>query len=309
MAKVYNNGTWEDCVPRVLKDGADTFTTLPAKIYTNNPQNKIVTLGINGNTVQNGTPTPDAPVAVEGCGTSDNGRYKIPVTLGSQTRDIYFDTTTTTRRIKKFVLTGNENWEEISGAFASRTYFRCIFAPLNYCIRHACVSSHFTQASITTATTTVGFDVFDSTSVNGEVLAIRPTNVQSTTLTDFKAWLATQYAAGTPVTGWYAITEPETTTTNKPLMKIGNYADSVSVNFDNVSPGEKEISVGTLIQPRSVVATHKGWHEQQELIRQNGEWTTSNVQQLNALQSPLSFTSIDENEDTEEGGEEYEFER
>ena len=113
------------------------------------------------------------------------------------------------RAIKKYVLTGNENWEEITGTYASRTYFRYIFAPINYCVRHVCTSSHFTQTSITTATTTVGFDAFDSSSVNGEVLAIRPSNVRTTTLADFKAWLAAQYSAGTPVTIWCALTTAE----------------------------------------------------------------------------------------------------
>lgn len=113
------------------------------------------------------------------------------------------------RAIKKYVLTGEENWEEITGVYASRKYFRWVFAPVNYCIRHVCISSHFTQTNITTATTTVGFDVFDSSTAGGEVLAIRPSGVQSTTLEDFKAWLAEQYAAGTPVTVWCALTTAE----------------------------------------------------------------------------------------------------
>lgn len=124
------------------------------------------------------------------------------------------------RVIKKYVLTGNENWEEITGAYASRKYFRWIFAPINYCIRHVCVSSHFTQVAITTSTTTVGFDVFDLTSVNGEVLAIRPSGVQSTTLEDFKAWLAEQYAAGTPVTVWCALTVAEEADPPVPLPAL-----------------------------------------------------------------------------------------
>jgi hypothetical protein len=45
------------------------------------------------------------------------------------------------------------------------------------------------------------------------------------------------------------------------------------------------------------------WREQQELIRKNDEWTVPNAQ-LSALQSPLSFTPIDEDTEEVEGGEE-----
>lgn len=142
------------------------------------------------------------------------------------------------RAIKKYVLTGEESWEEITGAFASRTYFRWVFGTLNYCVRHVCTCSHFTQANITTATTTVGFDVFDSTSVNGEVLAIRPSGVQSTTLEDFKAWLAEQYAAGTPVTVWCALTVAEEADPPVPLPEIPTCEGTTVIDYagESVAP-------------------------------------------------------------------------
>lgn len=142
------------------------------------------------------------------------------------------------RAIKKYVLTGNENWEEITGAFPSRKYFRWIFAPINYCIRHVCVSSHFTQATITTSTTTVGFDVFDSSTVGGDVLAIRPTNIQSTTLADFKSYLAAQYAAGTPVTIWCALTTAEEADPPVPLPALPTCEGETVVDYagESVAP-------------------------------------------------------------------------
>jgi hypothetical protein len=200
------------------------------------------------------------------------------------------------RAIKKYVLTGNENWEEITGAYASRKYFRWVFAPINYCIRHVCVSSHFTQVTITTSTTTVGFDVFDSSTVGGEVLAIRPTNVQSTTLADFKSYLAAQYAAGTPVTIWCALKTAEEVDPPEPLPGIPTFDGNTVIDY-NGTPN-----------PSSVVVTYKGWHKHSEPIRHNDEWTTPNAQQLNALQSPLSFTPDEDIEETEEEGDESELE-
>ena len=135
------------------------------------------------------------------------------------------------RAIKKYVLTGNENWEEVTGSYATRKYFRWIFESINYCVRHVCTCSHFTQTNITTATTTVGFDVFDSTSVNGEVLAIRPSGVQSTTLEDFKAWLAEQYAAGTPVTVWCALTVAEEADPPVPLPALPTVDGTTIVDY------------------------------------------------------------------------------
>lgn len=145
------------------------------------------------------------------------------------------------RAIKKYVLTGNENWEEITGAYASRKYFRFVFAPVNYCIRHACISSHFTQTNITTATTTVGFDVFDSSNAGGEVLAIRPTNVQSTTLEDFKAWLAEQYAAGTPVTVWCALTVAEEADPPVPLPALPTCEGTTVIDYAGQSVAPEKV--------------------------------------------------------------------
>jgi hypothetical protein len=135
------------------------------------------------------------------------------------------------RAIKKYVLTGNENWEKIAGSTASRDYFRWVFAPMFYCVRHILRCSHFVQASITTSTTSVGADVFESSSVRGEVLAIRPENMQSTALADFTAWLAEQYAAGTPVTLWVALTTAEEIDPPVPLPALPTCEGTTIVDY------------------------------------------------------------------------------
>ena len=56
-----------------------------------------------------------------------------------------------------------------------------------------------------------------------------------TTLENWKSYLAAQYAAGTPVTVWYVLAEPETAVVNEPLMKIDGYADTVSMEQAGVS--------------------------------------------------------------------------
>lgn len=62
--KKYNGSTWEHSL-RKLTTATDTFTTLPAAIYADGNN---ATVGLKGNTVQNGTPTPDNPIMPQGAG-------------------------------------------------------------------------------------------------------------------------------------------------------------------------------------------------------------------------------------------------
>ena len=78
-------------------------------------------------------------------------------------------------------------------------------------------------------------------------------------ITAFKSWLASQYAAGTPVTVWYVLAEPETGIVNEPLMKIGDYADTITMAQAGVTlptvAGTNTLTVDTTVQPSSVSIT------------------------------------------------------
>lgn len=75
-------------------------------------------------------------------------------------------------------------------------------------------------------------------------------------LADFKAYLAAQYAAGTPVTVWYVLATPETAVVNEPLMKIGEYADSMSRTQTGIDiptvVGQNTLDVLTTVKPSSM---------------------------------------------------------
>ncbi|MGN1132268.1 MAG: hypothetical protein ACI4RL_05140, partial [Ruminococcus sp.] len=43
-----------------------------------------VSLSVSGNTVQNGTPSPDNPVEVQGCGELTDDGYKIPLVFSGK---------------------------------------------------------------------------------------------------------------------------------------------------------------------------------------------------------------------------------
>jgi hypothetical protein len=77
-----------------------------------------------------------------------------------------------------------------------------------------------------------------------------------TTADDFKAYLAAQYAAGTPVTVWYVLAEPETGIVNEPLMRIGDYADTLTTDTPiPTAKGSNTLTVDTTVQPSEMMIT------------------------------------------------------
>lgn len=153
--------------------------------------------------------------------------YKLPILSNSTVTNIYLGEVQTTRRIKKLVLTGAEGWkrDNETGVFntlitnALRASFQsgiCSHWPFEtnrgvYILLtegHGCIRTAYNS------------------------LWIRDNNFPN--VADFKSFLAAQYAAGTPVTVWYVLAEPETGIVNEPLMKIGDYADTVDSTQTNV---------------------------------------------------------------------------
>lgn len=179
---------------------------------------------ISGNTVQNGTPSPKAPVDVMGCGVWDETRqsYKLPPTVNGTEYPIYLGQVETTRRIKKLVLTGEENWV-IDGGLNGLYSFKPDIAPYEAYKDQLC--SHF-QLADRYSTLYYNNNLFGFTSgVTGRL--IMHYNAAQTA-DAFKQYLAAQYANGTPVTVWYVLAEPETGIVNEPMHKIGDYADTIS---------------------------------------------------------------------------------
>lgn len=175
--------------------------------------------------------------------------YKLPLTSAGQNVDIYLGEVQTTRRIKKLVLTGRENWRK-------RTY-----GDANYTYEHnpgfgieAGLCSHYARLSAQ------NIDKVDGAYLE-RTAAIIITDLRFTTTTDFKAFLAAQYANGTPVTVWCAITTEEIGIVNEPLMKIGDYADTVSKEQAGVSiptnKGSTTLDVDTTIKPSNVYIKYK----------------------------------------------------
>lgn len=172
--------------------------------------------------------------------------YKIPITCGGETKNIYLGQVETTRRVKKLVLDGTEGWQNYG--YAYNTYRLSISSAQS--IGNPAICSHFVNSPISEITS-------GKFTVGSTWIYICYADVAD--LADFKSYLAAQYSAGTPVTVWYVLDEPETSIVNEPIHKIGGYADTITMaQAGETIPtiaGSNTLTVGATVQPSSVSIT------------------------------------------------------
>jgi hypothetical protein len=243
----YNGSTWEHSL-RKLTTSTDTFTTLPTDIYADGNN---ATVGISGNTVQSGTPSPQNPIMPQGCGDLETvgtkaGQYKIPISSANATTPVYLGEVETTRKIKKLVLTGEEAWQLWNGNYYSPVIDRKGVIGTILC-------THFINSS------SQGISYNNQSTSGLKIASVAVPFVSD--LSGLKEWLAAQYANGTPVTIWYVLATPETAAINEPLMKIGDYADEVSGITIPTITGKDVFDVETTLKPSEVELTYTGWHD------------------------------------------------
>lgn len=224
----------------------ETYTgTLPTTLQT--VEGYLESYKIYGNTEQTGTPTPENPIMPSGCGELETtgahvGQYKLPILSNTAVTSIYLGEVETTRKVKKLVLTGKENWRQSSDG---NIYIA--LSPNQGVAWTRVLSTHFTSSQIQT---------------NGSLLWFVNANVDFDTVDEYKQYLAAQHAADTPVTVWYVLTKPETDIINEPLMKIGDYADTIDSTQTSAqiptAAGETTISwAGEGLAPSEVEFVYK----------------------------------------------------
>lgn len=269
--KKRGSSKWTDTPNYIMGTSIDTITTLPIIIYTNDT---TATVGLKGQMEQNGTPTPTTPIQPSECGDLETvgvkvGQYKIPISSAGQTTTVYLGEVETTRRIKKLVLTGEENTWVRSGA-ASNTFYFEVADYLRQRINITICSHYTSQANIGGGAEMRDGNVsfYANAGHTGQYFFVRDSNLA--TVTDLKSYLAAQYAAGTPVTIWYVLATPTTGIVNEPIRKIGNYADEVSGITIPTIAGANTISIGTTLEPSEVSINYKGWHPITDVHRFNG---------------------------------------
>lgn len=184
--------------------------------------------------------------------------YKLPITCGNSTSNIYLQEPIrkidnyvdisglsiggANRRIKKLVLTGEEDWTISAPSGPSQQPYVYIYINKNkgYAIENVNISSHFPAARISVNNSNHGLGVQDKTIPDGTAVLIRYGNITNS-VESIKSFLSGQYSSGTPVTIWYALASPTTETTTIPTI--------------TTEKGSNTLSIGTSLQPSSVSIT------------------------------------------------------
>ena len=259
-SKKYDGSQWEHSLRK--QTTASEIIVPPTTIYADG--SNITTYTIKGNSVQNGTPTPSAPIAVQGVGELDSGQYKIPISSGGVTTNLYLGSTQTVRQIKKLVLDGTENWSSSSGGI----FYSLPISPYEL-DRNDLLSTHFFVGNYSGA---LAIGQIRGSGTPSQTIFFNYDN-GAIGVDGFKSWLATQYANGTPVTVWYVLTTPETAAVNEPLQKIGDYADILSnATAIPTTEGANSITVDTTVQPSEFTATWTGWHDSSVKEWDGSDW-------------------------------------
>lgn len=186
------------------------------------------------------------------------------------TTPIYLGEVETTRKIKKVVLDGTENWGAQVAQGGNRFVLLIQNAIASDTSQVNSICSHFPLLGTGgTYTNPLGYTIANSS------IYLRYDPME--TVTDFKTYLAQQYAAGTPVTVWYVLAAEETGIVNEPLRKIGDYADTLSYEQAGVDiptvKGNTVIDVLTELKPSEMSLSYKTWSEANAKIYLNGAWT------------------------------------
>jgi hypothetical protein len=180
--------------------------------------------------------------------------YKIPILTAQQTTNIYLGSVQSNRQIKKLVLDGTESAYTYTYNGTNGVALRNVLETNYNHVDGLC--THYPVA-----TSNVGDSLWIGAG-NANLYFVGILDIMGyTTYTQFMQYCADQYAAGTPVTVWYVLATPQTTTVNEPLMKIGTYADTIS-NAASIptTDGANTITVDTTVQPSEFTATWTGWH-------------------------------------------------
>lgn len=176
--------------------------------------------------------------------------YKIPILSGGVTTPVYLGEVRTTRNIKKLVLTGQEEGWTIGTASGHQRATITLPVQVGEDNNGYCTHYKFEYA-------VANGNVYIASNFNMLAIIDDTNAVDKTT---FLAYLAAQYASGTPVCVWYVLANETTGIVNEPLRKIGDYADTVSSITIPTTAGANTLSIGTTVQPSKVNVNYKGWH-------------------------------------------------
>lgn len=194
--------------------------------------------------------------------------YKIPISSANTTTPVYLGEVETTRKIKKYVFTGQENINYYAVTQGSLFRYVTTGGAIGQQIYNNALCTHYVVTTVAERADNTLSGNASASSTNLDFIDNRYNSVA-----DFKSYLQQQYANGTPVTVWYVLSSATTGIVNEPLRKIGDYADEVSGITIPTTAGANTIDVDTALKPSEVTVNYHGWHPVSAVHeRESGQW-------------------------------------
>lgn len=220
---------------------------------------------IDGNGIQDGTPTPDNPIDISGVGDlitegEHAGDFIVPLLINNSSTDIYLSDVITNRRVYKYVFTGDETWVYRSGE-PSNVFFTTIDGEF---IDNHMLCTHYQNHD------EGGF----ATLQDKQILILYNTSIEKTRIgirdstfnngnegaDALKNFIRTLYTNNTPLIA-YIVPNFAIEDNNEPLMKVGEYADTLSGETNDIDIeliwGNNTVDVDTTVAPTLMTITYK----------------------------------------------------
>ena len=204
--------------------------------------------------------------------------YKIPITDGGVTTNIYLGSTQSIRPIREIAFKGTESWVKSRNDVDDYLYHVDIGATYAGAIADI-ISTHLPflnrlpNADEQGCTLRTYQDNYRIIYINFGS-AIMNAQTSGNTAQGLKEYLAAQNTNGTPFTVWHTLLSPTTAIVNKPLMKIGTYADTLSnATAIPTTSGLNTIDVNTTVKPSEMSLTYDGYKICKEQKYQNNAWS------------------------------------
>ena len=186
--------------------------------------------------------------------------YKIPLTNASVTTPLYLGQVQTTRKVKKLVLDGTETFTKNSGLATDYLYYASRGALLPSSVSKTPITcSHLQEVATAPAGGNTGISATNNFNVVYVNIGADVMNAQTSgnTVDGLKEYLASEYAAGHPVTIWYVLATEQTGIVNEPLYRIGDYYDTLTTDTPiPTAKGSNALTVDTTVQPSEVSITY-----------------------------------------------------
>lgn len=271
--KKYTNNAWVDIPYKKYETATDTITSLPKTIIGDGQP--ISSYAIKGNMQQSGTPTPSNPIYPQEVGdlvtTGEHaGEYKIPILSNDTTYPVYLaeplraigdyvdiisSSGVNTKMTDAHIFNGTESLSH-QRAYIKQTncLLVCALTEANIENRFA-YNSHFITYSGNPQVANVECSGYNPSAmyakyyyfrVEFSTIGVTAENTDTEISNAFKAWLTSQYNAGTPV-----IVYSQAATTTESFTAPSIPTTGTAETFD----------VDTTLKPSEVSLTWHGWHE------------------------------------------------